>query len=49
MADRAGNPPTSSSLVNEKHVPSLLLSTAGRGAIGNCRLKPWQLSWNWLA
>jgi hypothetical protein len=29
-ADRAWNPPTSSSLRDEKHVPSLLLSTAER-------------------
>jgi hypothetical protein len=31
-ADRAWQPPTSSSLVDEEHVPSLLLSTATRDA-----------------
>jgi len=32
-ADRAGKSPTSSSLADEKHVPSLLLSTATRDPV----------------
>src|SRR5512133_1269557 len=58
-AARALNPPTSSSLGDERRVPSLLLSTAGRdprsvpllAPLGgaDCRLKPWQLLWTWLA
>jgi hypothetical protein len=37
-ADRAGRPPTSSSLADGKRVGSLLLSTAARDPLPDCSL-----------
>src|SRR5687768_6182078 len=38
-ADRARNPPTSSSLADQKRVRSLLLSTSARDPVFNCSLR----------